>query len=96
MTREPEECGHPKSRDLHPVHITGDERGLHSSVVDLLTRVLLVSAPAQRSNALREEGPLNIDMCAHQSMFAFFTSFLSIHPCNSMLHIHRFTWHSVF
>ena len=56
------ECGHPKSRDLTHGHITGEmSMALHSSMADPLTQALPVSILTQRSNALREAGPTNID-----------------------------------
>ena len=69
-SRECEEHGHLKSRDLHCGHITVDEHvAPHSSVTDLSTQALLVSILGQRSNALREAGLPNVDAYTHQSVF---------------------------
>ena len=73
-SRECDEHSHPKSKDLHHECITGDEHSPHSGVADPLTWVLLVSVLAQRSDALREGGPTNIDAYTHQSAFPLLLS----------------------
>ena len=63
-SRECEECSCPKGRDLIHGRITGDE---HGPALKHLHRALPVSVLTQRSDALREAGPTNVDTYTHQS-----------------------------
>ena len=67
---------------------------LHSSMAGPSTWAHLVSILTQRSGTLREAGPMKADTYSHQSPFPTFS--LPIHPCNSMLCLHRFSLHSIF